>query len=104
MMDYLLLFLAGALLLNSLPHLVAGVMGAPFPSPFAKPHGVGDSPPLTNFLWGFANAAIGAGLLLHWWSEVDHKGGAAAVGAGALVIGLGLSIHFGKVRGNKRGG
>jgi hypothetical protein len=100
-MAYLLLFLSGALLVNSLPHLVSGLMGQPFPTPFAKPHGVGDSSPVTNFLWGFANAAIGAGIVLRWWDGVDHKIGAAALAAGGLLIGLYLATHFGKVRGGR---
>jgi hypothetical protein len=98
-MAYLLLFFAGVLLLNALPHLVSGLMGQPFPTPFAKPRGVGESSPVTNFLWGFANAAIGAGIVLRWWGEVDHKLGAAAIAAGALPLGLYLATHFGKVRG-----
>lgn len=97
-MSWVLLFLAGALLMNCVPHLVNGLQGKPFPTPFAKPRGVGDSPPVTNFLWGFANAAIGAGIVLRWWGEVDHKMVAAALAAGGLAIGLYLASHFGKVR------
>lgn len=100
-MTYALLFLAGALLINSIPHLASGLRGEPFPTPFAKPRGVGESSPLTNFLWGYANAAIGAGILLHWWDTVDHKAGAAALAAGGLAIGLYLAAHFGKVRAGK---
>jgi hypothetical protein len=100
-MAYLVLFLAGALILNALPHLVSGLQGRPFPTPFAKPRGVGDSSPMTNFLWGFANLAIGAGIVLRWWGEVDREPGAAAAAAGALLIGLYLAMHFGKVRGGK---
>jgi hypothetical protein len=51
-MSFIALFFAGALLCNSVPHLIAGVSGMPFPSPFATPHGVGGSPPLVNFWWG----------------------------------------------------
>jgi hypothetical protein len=100
-MAYLLLFLAGALLINALPHLVSGVQGQSFPTPFAKPRGVGNSSPLTNFLWGFANLATGSGIVLRWWDAVDHKPGAAALAAGGLAIGLFLAMHFGKVRGAK---
>jgi len=32
-------FFGGAALLNAVPHLVSGVMGRRFPSPFAKPPG-----------------------------------------------------------------
>jgi len=34
-------FWGGAFLSNAVPHLVSGVMGHPFQSPFAKPHGQG---------------------------------------------------------------
>lgn len=97
-MTYVLLFLAGALLLNSLPHLVSGLRGDPFPTPFAKPRGVGDSPPLTNFLWGFANLALGLGLTLDRLPLVPLEIGLAVMAAGGLAIGLHLSLHFGKVR------
>lgn len=45
-MIHLAPFFAGAFLCNALPHLAAGLQGRPFPTPFATPHGVGDSPPL----------------------------------------------------------
>jgi hypothetical protein len=32
-------FLSGVLLINVLPHLIRGISGDKFPSPFAKPHG-----------------------------------------------------------------
>ena len=62
-MDYIAIFFAGAFLCNSLPHLARGLSGAPFPTPFAKPHGVGNSSPLVNFLWGAANFFVGLYLL-----------------------------------------
>ena len=34
-------FFGGALLVNTLPYLVSGIMGKPFQSPFAKPRGQG---------------------------------------------------------------
>ena len=58
-MTYLLQFLAGALLCNCIPHLVAGLQGRLFPTPFAKPRGVGNSLPLINFAWGSANLLLG---------------------------------------------
>ncbi len=33
---------AGAFLINAVPHLVNGLSGRSFPSPFASPPGVGD--------------------------------------------------------------
>ncbi len=63
-MTYVALFFAGAFLCNCIPHLAAGLMGMPFPSPFAKPSGKGDSLPLVNFLWGAFNLIAGLVLLV----------------------------------------
>lgn len=52
-------FFGGAFLTNALPHLVSGVMGRPFQSPFAKPPGRGLSSSTINVLWGFFNLAVG---------------------------------------------
>ena len=98
---YGLLFLAGLLCANGVPHFVQGISGEPFQSPFAKPPGVGESSPLSNVLWGFLNLVVG-GLLLRayrpLWPHTLEGWGAFA--AGVLVAGVFLSRHFGKVRGN----
>jgi hypothetical protein len=52
-------FFGGAFLLNALPHIVAGTLGRPFQSPFAKPPGEGLSSSTVNMVWGFANLLIG---------------------------------------------
>jgi hypothetical protein len=62
-MEYVCHFFAGAFLCNCIPHLVAGLQGAPFPTPFAKPRGVGNSSPPVNFLWGSFNLPAGVALL-----------------------------------------
>jgi hypothetical protein len=93
---YLLEFLGGAFLVNSVPHFVHGVSGAPFQSPFAKPPGVGESSPVVNVLWGFVNFVAGV-LLLHYFRPRGWTGW-IAVGAGALLLSLQLATHFGKVR------
>ena len=100
---YILEFIAGALLANGVPHFVKGVSGSPFQSPFASPPGVGESPPLANALWGYANLA--AGFVLIWF--FGPRGPAAfsgwvAVAAGALAMAAFLSRHFGKVRAERR--
>ena len=99
---YLLEFLSGALLANGVPHFVQGVSGNPFQSPFAKPPGVGESSPLSTVLWGFANLVAGALLLHFFWPQGDAAvAGWIAVSLGALLMGIQLSIHFGKVRAGK---
>ena len=62
---YVLQFVSGLLLANGVPHFVQGVSGHRFQSPFASPPGVGESSPLVNVLWGFANLAAGFAIL---WS------------------------------------
>lgn len=102
---YLLEFFAGALLTNGVPHFVWGVSGEPFQSPFAKPPGIGESSPLSNTLWGFGNFVGGILLLHHFWPAGSCPAcGWAAVGAGSLLMGVQLSLHFGKVRAERRKG
>jgi hypothetical protein len=98
-MTYLLLFLAGALLCNAIPHLAAGLRGEPFPTPFAKPPGEGESPPLVNFVWGSGNAFAGVALALWRAPDIDCWTGVGVAALGWLVIGTYLAVHFGKVRG-----
>jgi hypothetical protein len=95
-MNYIADFFAGAFLCNCLPRLMCGLQGIPFPTPFAKPPGVGDSSPLVNFLWGAFNLVVGISLLA--WHPVGFDLGFAVLAAGFLVLGVPLSIHFGKVR------
>lgn len=102
-MDWLVFiawFCGGAVLVNAIPHLVSGLQGRPFQSPFARPPGVGLSSSVTNVLWGFVNLAVAYGLLawigafdLNEWSHV------AAAGLGGLLIGLALARHFGRFHG-----
>ncbi len=98
-MAYVLIFFAGALLCNAIPHLAAGLRGEPFPTPFARPSGVGKSSPLVNFLWGSCNLFLGLWLALRWMSQ-PGRAGWIALAVGFLVIGAFSAIHFGKVRGN----
>jgi hypothetical protein len=96
-------FFTGALLCNALPHLAAGLQGRPFPSPFATPRGVGDSAPLVNFLWGFANLLAGLGLESYFPAPVSLTPEFGAACLGALALGSYLALHFGKVQRQKAG-
>ncbi len=98
-MGYVALFFAGAFLCNCIPHPVAGLQGTPFPTPFARPRGIGSSPALVNFLWGAVNFAIGLFLLSRHPVAVGPNADCLALAAGALLLGLYLARHFGKVRG-----
>lgn len=64
-LHYLSYFFGGIFGANSIPHLVSGVMGRPFQSPFAQPPGKGLSSSTVNVLWGAFNLAIASGLILH---------------------------------------
>ena len=93
---YLLELLAGVLITNAMPHWLRGLSGAPFQSPFAKPPGVGESSPVVNVYWGFANLVGGLVLLGEFWPT--SWVGWVVVGAGSLAIGTFCARHFGKVR------
>lgn len=98
---YLAEFVSGLLLANGVPHFVQGISGENFQSPFASPPGVGESSPLVNVVWGFANIAIGFALLRSFEPQGSGSfAGWIAVGIGVLLIGVLLSRHFGRVRGS----
>jgi hypothetical protein len=99
---YIANFFAGLLLCNCIPHLVAGLQGIAFPTPFAKPPAAGNSPPVINFLWGFLNLLLGGMLLLSHWTTFADAFDWTFLLLGSFVIGAHLSIHFGKVRRERR--
>ena len=68
---YVLQFVSGLFLANGVPHFVQGISGHRFQSPFASPPGVGESSPIVNVLWGFANLAVGFAVL---WSVARQSG------------------------------
>lgn len=88
----------GALLCNSVPHLVCGLTGERFPTPFAKPRGVGLSSPLINFIWGALNALIALLLIFKSESSFAQPHNLIPAAIGFLLMGLYLSVHFGKVK------
>ena len=103
--DYLAHFMGGAMLVNAVPHFVQGICGARFQSPFASPPGVGESGPLVNVIWGLANFAVAAALLLAVGPLDLHQPtdwGLAA--AGGVLTAIGLAAHFGRVRSSRSGG
>ncbi len=93
-------FLGGAFLTNALPHSIAGLMGEPFQSPFAKPPGEGHSSSTVNVLWGAFNAVIGYLLLFHVGDfDLRNIPHVATAGLGALVMSLMLARAFGRFNG-----
>jgi hypothetical protein len=94
--------LGGAFLMNAVPHLVSGVRGEPFQSPFAKPPGEGLSSSTVNLLWGCFNLAVGYVLVLHVGAfELRNTAHAAALGLGLLASGLFAARHFGRFHGGR---
>ena len=92
-------FFAGAFLCNAIPHLVSGLCGEPFPSPFARPPGQGLSSPVVNFVWGFLNLLIALALLSVARIEIGLNTLPHSLPCSASsLLGLMLANHFGKVR------
>jgi hypothetical protein len=93
-------FWGGAFLANTIPHLVAGVSGAPFQSPFASPPGEGLSPAMTNTLWGLANFFV-AYLLLVRVGRFDLRENRHAItfGVGFAGMAVMLAHHFARFHG-----
>jgi hypothetical protein len=98
-------FFGGGLLTNAVPHLVSGVMGRPFQSPFAKPPGEGLSSSTVNFVWGFANL-VASYVLLYRVGNFDFHSGqqVCAFGFGILLTGIMLARLFGRFQGGNSSG
>ena len=93
-------FFGGVFLANAVPHLVSGVMGRPFQSPFAKPPGQGFSSSTVNVLWGFFNVVVGYLLVVRVGSfDLRSTSHILALGLGSLLISLQVARHFGKFNG-----
>ncbi len=94
---YVAYFFGGAFLANTLPHLVNGLSGRSFQSPFASPPGKGLSSSTVNVLWGLFNLAVAWLLLVHVGSfNLRDTGQMIALGAGMLLMSVNLARTFGK--------
>ena len=97
---YLAYFGGGAFLINAVPHLVSGVMGRPFQSPFAKPPGEGLSSSTVNVLWGVFNLAVGYALVCHVGDfDLRSSDDAIALGLGVVGMGVVMARMFGRFHG-----
>jgi hypothetical protein len=93
-------FFAGAFLTNAVPHVVAGLMGGAFQSPFAKPPGKGLSSSTVNVLWGFFNIIIGYLLVCRVGDfALTDNSDVTALGLGVLLMGLFAARYFGTLHG-----
>jgi hypothetical protein len=93
-------FFAGVFLANAVPHVVSGLMGKPFQTPFAKPRGQGLSSSTVNVLWGFFNLLVGYVLIYRVGDfDLNRTPDAIAFALGGLVLSLFLARHFGRFNG-----
>jgi hypothetical protein len=93
-------FFGGIILANAVPHLVRGMTGQAFQTPFAKPPGKGLSSSTVNVLWGFFNAFIGYMLVLRVGRfDVRSTSHVLVFALGALLISLQSARHFGQFHG-----
>lgn len=97
---YLAYFFGGSFFANAVPHLVNGVSGSAFQSPFAHPPGEGLSSAVVNVLWGFANLVVGYLLLARVGTfDVRRSRHVIVSGAGALLMSIMLARAFGRFHG-----
>ncbi len=93
-------FFGGVFLANTMPHLVNGISGSPFQSPFASPPGEGLSSAIVNVLWGLFNLAIAYLLLVRvGLFELRRPAHIVPFGVGFSLMALQLASHFGKFHG-----
>lgn len=92
--NYLACFLAGLFLTNFVPHFVKGVCGDRFPTPFAKPPGIGLSSPTVNVVWALLNLAVG--FLLFRAGKVSTGGNSALAVffVAAALLSIMTSVRF----------
>jgi len=99
-LDYLAWFFGGAFFANTIPHLVAGISGRPFQSPFAKPPGVGLSSSTLNVVWGLINLVIAYLLLVRVGSfDIHDLGAILPSGIGFGLMALAVGRRFGRYHG-----
>lgn len=93
-------FFGGAFAANAVPHVVSGMLGRAFQSPFAIPPGKGLSSSTVNVLWGFFNVAI-AYLLVLRVGLFDFHATACILpfSLGALLISIFSARYFGQFHG-----
>ena len=98
-------FFGGAFLANAVPHVVSGVMGRPFQSPFAKPPGQGLSSSTVNVLWGFFNLVVGYVLICRVGDfDLRSTEQVVAGGLGGLLMALLMARMFGRLHGGNSPG
>ena len=97
---YVSYFFGGAFLANAVPHLVSGMTGKAFQTPFAKPPGQGLSSSIVNVVWGFCNLVVGYVLVCRVSDfSLKDTSDVVALGLGALTMALVSARGFGRFNG-----
>jgi hypothetical protein len=97
---YIAYFFGGAFLANAVPHLVNGMSGSPFQSPFATPPGQGLSSSTVNVLWGMFNLVVAYILLVRVGRfELRQTRHVVVLGLAVLIMALLLAYRFGRFHG-----
>jgi hypothetical protein len=97
---YIAYFFGGAFLANTVPHLVNGMSGSPFQSPFASPPGQGLSSSTVNVLWGMFNLVVAYVLVARVGRfELRQTRHVVVLGLGALLMTLVLARELGRFHG-----
>jgi hypothetical protein len=97
---YVAYVFGGLFLTNSIPHLVCGLQGRPFQTPFARPRGVGLSSSTANVAWGWFNLAMAYLLLGRVGSFELRDPAQVLVAAVPSVLGsLWMARRFGRFHG-----
>ncbi len=97
---YVSFFFGAVFVTNAVPHLVSGLTGRPFQSPFARPPGKGLSSSTVNALWGCFNLALGYVLLFRVGAfDIRDPAHAGIVGAAVLARSVLAARHFGQFHG-----
>lgn len=95
---YVSYFFGGAFLTNAIPHVVNGLSGRDFPSPFASPPGKGRSSPTVNVLWGALNLVVAYLLIARVAAfNLRETSNVVPVLAGALLTAVMLARAFGQI-------
>jgi hypothetical protein len=87
-------FFGGAFLVNALPHLIGGMTGSAFQTPFIQTCARWRVGPMLNLVWGWFNFAV-AYLLIDWVGTFDLRATdhAYTLAAGMLAAALWLARY-----------
>ena len=93
-------FLGGAAFANTLPHLINGLSGNSFQSPFASPPGEGLSSSTVNVLWGLLNLTVAYVLICRVGAfELRRTRHVLVLGAGFVAMAITLARALGRFHG-----